>query len=410
MRRFCSGLLGLSLVICMVFPTHGARRGRLRSLMELNLVILRGEVQRVLPSATSGGVTPEQRLLVRVTQVLRGKHLLADSLSAEGTLWLQADGRSRKKSAGLTQKGSRALFFLRSGAHGGGNVEGSPVLHFHGVVDVAKARKLGPMLRKARKVRGQRVRQGKRCGYATFSFQGKCRTASQIFDMITCPLGSKATDARVREFGLKMACTKLRAGTLHGDTYRWNEFGTLESRTAFREGKRHGMRVVFGAKGKRLRGAEYQQGEATGRMLTWHGNGQPATEAYQVKGLPHGVCKQFDATGKLLGTYKMTHGTGLRRVWREDGSLQLESERVSGQNHGARKQWHANGQLLSEGRMTSDSLDGRWVFHDAAGAVTGTRCYQAKKGNAFTLVWSADSEASDRACPVPLNEPSKATP
>ena len=66
-------------------------------------------------------------------------------------------------------------------------------------------------------------------------------------------------------------------------------------------------------------------------------------------GLPHGTWRVVDArTGRLLGTYAMSHGEGLERRW-----------------------W-PSGELLWEGRVHLGSPDGVWRYFSREGKTTRT--------------------------------------
>ena len=48
-------------------------------------------------------------------------------------------------------------------------------------------------------------------------------------------------------------------------------------------------------------------------------------------GLLHGVCRQWNEAGRLLGKYRMVHGTGIQREWHDNGKLQMEVSTVRGE-------------------------------------------------------------------------------
>ena len=77
--------------------------------------------------------------------------------------------------------------------------------------------------------------------------------------------------------------------------------------------------------------------------------------------LPHGICRQWDESGRLLGRYKMVHGTGIQRAWHDTGQLQVEVSTVSGRFCGRNRIWLRDGTLIS----VTFCLDGRNVTPDA---------------------------------------------
>lgn len=62
----------------------------------------------------------------------------------------------------------------------------------------------------------------------------------------------------------------------------------------------------------------------------------------------HGICRQWDENGGLLGTFTMEHGTGIQRAWHDNGRLQMELSTVNGEFCGRSRLWLADGTLLSD--------------------------------------------------------------
>ncbi len=91
-----------------------------------------------------------------------------------------------------------------------------------------------------------------------------------------------------------------------------------------------------------------RNGRRDGVVCTWHKNGVRATEELYQIGLLHGVCRQWDEGGHLLGRYRMVHGTGVQRAWHENGQVQLEVSTVAGQFCGRNRLWLRDGTLISE--------------------------------------------------------------
>lgn len=91
-----------------------------------------------------------------------------------------------------------------------------------------------------------------------------------------------------------------------------------------------------------------RHGRRHGLARCWHKNGVLSDENPYLNGLPHGVSRQWDDTGKLLGQYRMVHGTGVQRVWHELGRLHLEFSTVRGDFCGRFRMWLHDGSLLSD--------------------------------------------------------------
>ena len=79
----------------------------------------------------------------------------------------------------------------------------------------------------------------------------------------------------------------------------------------------------------------------------WHENGMLASERFfDKKGLEHGIAKQWNKEGKLLGEYQMNHGTGVSKTWHENGQLTGEISIVRGQFSGRLRCWFEDGDLV----------------------------------------------------------------
>lgn len=79
-----------------------------------------------------------------------------------------------------------------------------------------------------------------------------------------------------------------------------------------------------------------------------HGNGALASEQRFKNGLLHGLCREWDEDGNLLGEYKMFHGTGVQREWHDNGQLKIEVSTVGGKFCGRNRIWLRDGTLLAE--------------------------------------------------------------
>jgi hypothetical protein len=80
----------------------------------------------------------------------------------------------------------------------------------------------------------------------------------------------------------------------------------------------------------------------------WHRNGQLAEEQTYRHGIVHGICRQWNEAGKLLGSYRMDNVTGLQRSWHCNGRLNQEFSTVEGQFCGRTRMWLQDGTLISD--------------------------------------------------------------
>ena len=85
-----------------------------------------------------------------------------------------------------------------------------------------------------------------------------------------------------------------------------------------------------------------------GRRRTRHRNGQIATEEFYADGLLHGVVRQWNEQGRLLGSFRMDHGTGTQKSWHGNGRLNQEFSTVDGRFCGRSRMWLRDGTLISD--------------------------------------------------------------
>jgi hypothetical protein len=83
-------------------------------------------------------------------------------------------------------------------------------------------------------------------------------------------------------------------------------------------------------------------------VRTWHRNGALASEERYRDGVLHGICRQWDDAGRLLGEFEMKNGTGFQREWHGNGRLKIEVSTVRGVFCGRNRIWLRDASLLSE--------------------------------------------------------------
>lgn len=76
--------------------------------------------------------------------------------------------------------------------------------------------------------------------------------------------------------------------------------------------------------------------------------GTLASEQRFKDGLLHGLCREWDEKGRLLGEYRMVHGTGVQREWHDNGQMKIEVSTVRGEFCGRNRIWLRDGTLISE--------------------------------------------------------------
>lgn len=113
---------------------------------------------------------------------------------------------------------------------------------------------------------------------------------------------------------------------------------------------------------------------------TWHKNGRQATAEHYENGLLHGLCRQWNESGRLLGKYRMVHGTGLQRAWHDNGKLQIEVSTVHSEFCGRSRIWLRDGTLLSERFYLHGKTVSTETYRDAAAADKSLPRFRGKPG------------------------------
>src|SRR5580704_5095519 len=90
----------------------------------------------------------------------------------------------------------------------------------------------------------------------------------------------------------------------------------------------------------------FENDKLAGPNRHWHENGVMSEECLFEAGLQHGVARQWNKEGRLLGEFRMDHGTGIEKSWYENGQLERESSSVNGKLCGRLRCWFEDGDLM----------------------------------------------------------------
>jgi hypothetical protein len=130
-----------------------------------------------------------------------------------------------------------------------------------------------------------------------------------------------------------------------------------------------------------------------GPFRMYHDNGRVSEVSTYVNGLEHGVTRQFDEEGVLLGTYELDHGCGLDLWYMAVGVLAEERRLEKGHRHGFERWWSGdNATIYIEGHFFDSQEHGifrRW--NDRQHLRRGFPKY-------FILGQKVQRRAYDRAC------------
>jgi antitoxin component YwqK of YwqJK toxin-antitoxin module len=98
--------------------------------------------------------------------------------------------------------------------------------------------------------------------------------------------------------------------------------------------------------GQLLMQYDIKEGKMHGSFQTWHDNGILQEDAQYIEGKEHGITKQYDYDGNLIGTYEMNHGTGADLWYSEKGLLAEERYCKNGDRDGYERWWNGNNETI----------------------------------------------------------------
>ncbi|MDH3715811.1 MAG: hypothetical protein OET44_18410, partial [Gammaproteobacteria bacterium] len=129
----------------------------------------------------------------------------------------------------------------------------------------------------------------------------------------------------------------------------WEESQGRLTEHSMKDGRRHGRCVSFHANGERASDGHYQQDEPVGEVRTWYASGR--MESY--------------------GLYDESSNTRIFRRYNEAGTLIYEEDEQRGSGH---RRWYDSGELLfdnQDGKTVYYAPDGSWAMREGSGAEDG---------------------------------------
>jgi len=188
-------------------------------------------------------------------------------------------------------------------------------------------------------------------------------------------LGKREFINRTDKFGLKQGSWK----------YFW-ENGNLKEEGAYQNDKKNGYFKYYDEAGNFKYVEKYDKDNLIvdapeTRQLevktVYHPNGKPAITATYYKGVPEGVRREFDETGKVIKGYVFANGilkyegitdmNGLRQgIWKEyyaTGELKSEGNYIDSKEEGAWKFYFQNQKIEVEGRYKNGKKEGTWYWY-----------------------------------------------
>src|SRR5262249_40094275 len=141
----------------------------------------------------------------------------------------------------------------------------------------------------------------------------------------------KARERVVRrhETGFKQVATYYLNRKLVGHR-SWDDEGNLAVEYAIRNNVKHGL------------------------FRSYHSNGVANRVTTFVEGKEHGTSRQYDETGKLIGTYRMRYGTGVDLWYIAPGELSEERYIRDGKRNGYERWWNTDHTVWEENHFLDD--------------------------------------------------------
>jgi len=98
--------------------------------------------------------------------------------------------------------------------------------------------------------------------------------------------------------------------------------------------------------GQHLMQYDIKDGKMHGSFQTWHDNGILQEDAQYIQGKEHGITRQYDYDGNLIGTYEMNHGTGVDLWYCAKGILAEERYCKNGDRDGYERWWNGDNETI----------------------------------------------------------------
>lgn len=106
----------------------------------------------------------------------------------------------------------------------------------------------------------------------------------------------------------------------------------------WRDGRKIGYRA-WDADGRIVMEYRIEDDVMHGPFRTYHDNGRVQQDSTFLRGREHGVTRQFDSEGVVIGSYELDHGSGLDLWFCEAGVLAEERHLENGERHGFERWW-----------------------------------------------------------------------
>ncbi len=121
--------------------------------------------------------------------------------------------------------------------------------------------------------------------------------------------------------GVLKSRTAYINGRKHGMSFGWHTNGVLQVQDRFAGGKPHGLHILWDREHRRVAEGLLVEGKYEGVYRKWHTNGNLAAEARFLHGAPDGLSRSWHENGKLKSRVVMRGGIPVDQAfWNSDGS------------------------------------------------------------------------------------------
>ncbi|BDA69972.1 hypothetical protein CAL7716_041380 [Calothrix sp. PCC 7716] len=94
-----------------------------------------------------------------------------------------------------------------------------------------------------------------------------------------------------------------------------------------------------------------------GLFRTWHENGNLCELGFYIDGKEHGITKQYDDDGNLIGSYEMNHGTGVDLWYSAKSIISEERHLKDGKRHGYERWWYDDNKTVWREQHFKDDIE-----------------------------------------------------
>ncbi len=173
-------------------------------------------------------------------------------------------------------------------------------------------------------------------------------------------------------------------GRPDGEVRYYHRHGTVVRTIPYKAGKKHGTEKKYSPVNRELilvAEIPWQHGKIVGiKKLYYRANGKPRAVVPHVKGVPHGVAKQFDLPGRITRITRYRKGKRhgeMTEYWPAAGKVRKRVPCRRGKVHGTVKEYFEDGRVKRKIQLRHDKFHGVEKVYGQDGEVVKTRYWLA---------------------------------